>query len=174
MTITLYSIVTTLILTSILSLAIFMCRKNLLFIKLMGVKPLIFLLICCLVRLLLPMEFPFTREVRVPHALNPVYEFYHTSLPNNEISSLTLFVVIWLIISTILMIYYMFVYQSIFKKIIKIPLETTEQVTKIVDEIVLNKENVTVLVSNLVTVPMVCGFRKCFISLPQIDLNDIF
>ena len=131
-----------------------------------GIKPLLIIVVVCLIRMLFPMEFEFTSVIVAPQILNPISDFLYKNV--------YICVALWVGVAVVLLVKMSVLYRRIFHKVSKIPHVSTTQIDRIASEIVADKHRhrVKVFLTNMASVPMVCGFRNGIILLPNVEYSD--
>ncbi|MGM9960951.1 MAG: M56 family metallopeptidase [Allobaculum sp.] len=120
------------------------------------------------IRLLFPVELPFTRTLRVPKLINPINEFLNTKLVGN-FSVMYLLIVIWLIGCVVQTIRFLRQFRLISQVFTELePAATKKHLSDFfeIDKV----HDYPVWISDMVSSPMVLGFRN-IILLPELDLS---
>ena len=171
----LYSLLTTILWSSLLFITIFSCRRSIIFIRNFGISSLLIIFIACIVRLLIPLEFSFTQEIPVPKLLNSICTIAQiTPIPRSEISMDLILIGLWIVVATGLFIRVAIIYILYMKKLSKLPSNGTQQINRIAAEVFLQKDRnkLKIILHPQISVPMICGFHKGTILLPFIEYTD--
>ena len=174
MIITLYSVFTSMVWSSLFLMMFYVCLNNTRLLRYVGARALYFMIVMCLLRLVLPVEFSFTKVVAMPEVLNPIRDFFYTDIPTYQGTVIAACVFVWAVVGLILMISVIARYYSYFRQVGKLQTSTTKQIRRITNQIIpaKDKSRVTVTLSTDTSVPLVGGFKKCVILLPLQDYTD--
>lgn len=176
MTTTLYSLAIAILWSSLFILALFVCRRSNRFIRLFGANALIILLVGCLLRLFLPVEFSFTKVITNQSLLNPLNDILYSTIQIGKysISIGKLTAIIWALVALILSLFFVFSYIRYAGKIKELPVAETKQILNISRSIFADKnsEKIKVVFGPADTVPQVIGFFRATVVLPKIDYGN--
>ena len=172
MTITRYSILATILWSSLFCIICFLGRRSIFFIQHFGIRGLLILFASCLFRLLFPIELAVVKVINIPTILNPINDFFFTP-QKDGIIIIHICVLIWVAISIVLLLRFVILYLVFFRKFSTMKCSTTEQVERVAKEVVSPKDSdkITIIISHIVSVPMVCGFQKAMIILPAMGYS---
>ena len=173
MTFSLYSLLTTILWTSLLSIFIFLCRRSITFIQYFGISAVSMIFMACMIRLLIPLEFSFTKEIATPKLLNSVCQVFQ-STPIQEVSIASMLTILWVFVALVLFIRLVIRYVIYIKKLSALSSHTSEQIDKVAKDIFDARDigKLKIILYPYISVPMICGFRKGIILLPDIEYTD--
>ena len=173
--ITFYSLFTTILWANIMCVLIIICRRNMLFIRYVGITSILIMFVCCLLRVVIPVELSLTKVIVLPNLLNPVYNFLNSTLyVNSNTSVLDIILLIWVVVSVILLLRFIILYAVHLRQISMLPSITTPQIDRILKGMIYDKDKnkVKVTLYPIISVPMICGFQKGTILLPVVEYSD--
>ena len=171
----LYSLLTTILWSSLLFITIFSCRRSIIFIRNFGISSLLIIFIACIIRLLIPLEFSFTQEIPVPKLLNSICTIAQiTPIPKSKISLASILLMVWVVVAIGLFIRVAIIYTLYMKKLSKLPSNATQQMNEVAAQVFLQKDRtkLKIILHPQISVPMICGFHKGTILLPFIEYTD--
>ena len=174
--ITIYSIVTTMFVTSILCLLLYLASRSMLFKKYFGVQSLFILVVCCVIRLFIPIEFTFSKVILVPQLLNPLKAFFYQtfSVMGFTFTMIWACVFIWITISAILLVGFIHRYIKFSRYLGTLSNLSTPQIDRIAKDIISPEDsgNIRIFVYLPTVVPVIFGLKQSAILLPIIDYTD--
>lgn len=163
--------------STVLVILIYLFRRKGLFIRSFGISTIVFLYILCVIRMSMPYEFFFTREVEVKTFLNSIYQMlYLEKLGRTSMSILTILVGLWVFVLLVLIISFFLKYIKAVRKIAKYNMVNDSQITRIMAQVFRrSKRNIHIAVrhSKEITVPMGLGIFSKTILLPDEDYSDV-
>ena len=104
MSITVYSVFTTIVWSSLFCIISFFCRRF--FIGYFSVGALVAMFACCIFRLLFAVEFTGVRVINLPNVLNPIHDFFYATVLD-PYSVLHIFMFIWIAVTMVILCRYM-------------------------------------------------------------------
>lgn len=180
MSITVYSVFMAIIWCNVYITVVALIRRRNSFIIHFSILPLIFLVFVCLFRLLCSIELPISTIVRSEVLLPAVIDFFTKPLFIIDSSTITisiasLLVIIW--VGGCLYHIQKYILQLIllYKSIAALPGTSDVQILAAIDDIIAaseKKHRVKIIKSDEISTPMVTGFFKPTIFLPDISLSD--
>lgn len=172
MNITIYSLITTIIWSSIFVLIMYLFRKNDFFIKQFGATFLFVLVVGSIIRLLLPFEFAFTKDISVQRVYSTINSFLYTQI-YHEITVLTILLTIWVIGIVFFLCKLIVVNAKYYKKCNKLVKTDSDLFSKIVESVCGDSaEKITISQTDTVSSPVMLGFFKAHILIPTIDYSE--
>lgn len=173
MLISLYSFMMAMLWSSFFTLLLFLCRRRTKFIESFGIGGLLFLCVLCFVRLSLPIEFHFTKEVETPGLYNPVNNFLHQDVSGN-ITLVRLLFFICGAVSLLLLIRFAAAYIKILGSLHRIPEYRSVQIEKIMRQVIpdSHRSKIRIVPAKPNSIPKTIGIRKGFILLPVRSYKD--
>lgn len=160
--------------TSLSVILIFICRRSNTFITQFGIGTLLILLFCSIFRILLPIEFSFTKVIRSNNVYTKIYDALNYSLftiGNTSVSPISLFFCVWILIAIALFIRLIVVNIQFRKKISTYKLSESILANKILMGIDRN-HNLKLIVSKSFSSPMIVGLINPIICLPDIAYTE--
>lgn len=160
---TLYSVIMMLIWSGVFILIMFFFRRSDIFITQFGVGMILILLVGCLVRLFVPFEFPFTREIEIGGVYLIINIFFITPVFGN-ITPLNIAIVMW-IIGAILKTIKLYEDNKKFYKRYKnaSPTDNSDILEAAYEIIGEDISKVKLVLDSLSPTPLMLGFRKATI-----------
>lgn len=139
-----------------------------------GVASILFMFALSLARVLLVFEFPYTRVIGV-RAIGGLYPFLRSQIPFLEVTNFAALMVIWIVVACVILgtsacRYFLFSYQM--RRLPKCCSTQAERIMKDVQRTSKYKAAVQIIQSKEIPKPMMFGFRKPVILLPEVDLED--
>lgn len=173
MSITLYSFLMALIWSSIFVVLLVLFRRKNEFIYTFGTTSILLLFAGFIIRLALPIEFPFAKEIGFYDGLYAKLNSIVKSDVYNGISILDIVAVIWVIVSVILLVKLLVKHMSFTRAMFKLNNSVTPQVLECQKrvETEVQVKNVHIICSPYLKVPTCVGFKK-LILLPDKDYKD--
>ncbi len=174
MILSIFSVVMSMVCGSAIILAIHLLRKKPVFLKRFGVSTILFLYGICIVRLLLPFEFPFTKVIAWRAGLNG---FYQTVYLNKvkiadalEINLAGVACFLWLAVAVYLTVTFIYKYVITQKKVSVYASNRNSDAEELLKEIQSQAgctQDILPCVCPNVEIPMSIGIRKKMILLPE-------
>lgn len=176
MQITLFSLLMSVVWSSVLAAFNYFCRKKHFFVRQLGVTNLLFLYFFSVVRMLVPYEFSFTRTIPSSDVLGG---FYKDAGPNDvgtpQISLLSVFVIIWVVVSAALTIRFICQYMKAMAEFSTYNIRGDEQCKRVYAR-VLNagkrQMKIDIRYSEKINIPMGAGIFRKSIILPDEEYSD--
>jgi len=176
--VSIFSLLVAVVLSGILIIILYAVRKKRFFIRHFGVYSMTLLYLFCIVRMVLPLEFPFTTVIDLQPVLNPMIEgLYDQEIPigNHSIRVLEFLIMLWGLAACILLIRFIIQYQLACRRISKLPKQEAVHMQQMMDRIQREQKHkipVRVLYCPHVTVPCSFGFMKKQILLPSEEFTE--
>ncbi|MCI8488688.1 MAG: M56 family metallopeptidase [Lachnospiraceae bacterium] len=176
MQITLFSLLMSVIWSSVLAAFNYCCRKKKFFIRQLGMTNLLFLYLFSIVRMLVPYTFSFTRVIPSQGVIN---DFYKSACMDKigvtQFSLISVLSVIWMGVSTALILKFLFQYRKAVAEVSSCPICEDEQCRRVFHR-VLNQSRTELRIairrSGNIHVPMGVGIFKKSILLPRQAYSD--
>lgn len=178
MLITLNSIVMTILCSTILIVLLSLLRMNLRFLEICSVSGIIILFLACMVRLVIPIEFSWTKVVQIRAVYNPVMLFFLKEIPlfgNIKMEINELLFVVWILgslIGSVHLIRKYLVLNTSFSKLCCKPDEKANQIMLQIITEYKNKIHPTVFKSDRINTPIGFGLIKKQIFIPDREYDD--
>lgn len=139
---------------------------------------LIFCCGCCVVRLLFPIELPFTHNIRIDKIWPHIYSIFHYKVPMilGEITISRLLIIIWIVGSIIKFILFIYKYNRFQHLLDNIIPSNDKRIAGIKNDILSHYNKYTdipVYIVPLIKTPMITGLKSPKILLPDIEFSDI-
>lgn len=179
MKITLFSFIMAIIWSTLSVFILFIFIKKSKSLRKVSVSRVLVLYFLVIARMLIPIEFFFTKEIVLAKIFNRIYDFLHYDtlrFYSCEYSWLTILILIWSIVAVILILRFLIQYILVIKKINEYYIENDEKYEKIlikVAEKVNKKLKVKVLKSKEIQMPIGIGILNKRILLPDYEYSDI-
>lgn len=179
--ITIFSFITAVVLCSILTVFIYFSHKSKILVKWFGVMSIVILYMTCLIRMVLPIEFPFTSVVVTPAILNDLFSVItngQVSFMSISVSTVQIFITFWTSISCVILLRFTVSYLRYhrhLKKIAKFYKNNDDRTVRIFESIInrnRRKLKADIMYSPEITVPMGIGVFKKHILLPDRKYSD--
>ena len=166
--------------SSILTVLIYFQRRKPYAIHVFGIKMICILYVFVLLRMTVPIEFPFTRVVKVPWLYNQIYEklcLSYVEIGEISFKPITVLVVVWMLISISLIIRFGITYFRGKRKLLYQAEALNEQYQVILDRLereqgVFFSKFVKIVVTPYVSAPMGMGVFQKVILLPDIVYSE--
>ncbi len=166
--------------SSLLIILLYYFRKKYLSMSFFSISGLLLLYIFCVIRIVLPIELPFTRVIGLERVYNSLIGFLHLTVWNSgfEIKVKGLLVGIWVIVAFVLLIRLAYHYIISFQEINKYDISTTHDYKDFLTKIALENgkketySNPIILTSPSIISPVSFGLFKRFIVLPDKQYSD--
>ncbi len=179
MILSIFSVVMSMVCGSVIILAIHLLRKKPVFLKRFGVSTILFLYGICIVRLLLPFEFPFTKVIAWSTGLNG---FYRTVYLNKvkisdalEINLAGVACFLWFAMALFLTVSFVYKYIITQKKVGLYTANQNVHAEKILKEIQTetgHREDICVCTCPLIEIPLSIRMCNKIILLPEKNYTD--
>lgn len=176
MQITLFSFFISIVWSSFLIIVIYLCRKSRFFICQFGVTSLVLLYLFCIVRLVLPLDFAFTRGVPFKGVYSDIYE--HIVIDKifaSKISVLSVLFCLWIAVSVVLFFRFAYQYNITMRKVSAYAIRKDGQCKKVFERVINNskkKIRINVRYSQEVDIPIGIGVLDKSIVLPDEIYSD--
>lgn len=122
MTVTFFSFIMSILVSNLIMVLLYLCCRSIRIVGVVGPNILLFACGLCALRICLPIELQWTKEINVPAVYNPVYDAARTELPFWGITVMQLAVFIWISVSVILLIRFVLQYRRYHRRMAKLPL----------------------------------------------------
>ncbi len=177
---TFFSFIMSVLGSSILTVLIYFLRRKPYAIHVFGIKIICILYVFVLLRMTVPIEFPFTRVVKVPWLYNQIYEklcLSYVEIGEISFKPITVLVVVWMLISISLIIRFGITYFRGKRKLLYQAEAVNEQYQVILDRLeqehgVFFSKSVKIVVTPYVSAPMGMGVFQKVILLPDIVYSE--
>ncbi len=174
MNLSVFSVVMAMICGSAIILTIHILRKKPVFLKRFGVSTILFLYAVCVVRLLFPIEFPFTKPIEWRDGLNGFYQAVYFSkvkvADSFEINLAGMACFWWLAIALFLTAVFLFKYITTRKAVSAYAANRDSDAEEVLEEIQTEagrKQDICPCICPLIEIPMSVGMRNKMILLPE-------
>lgn len=176
MQITLYSILMSVIWSSILAVFNYFCRKKQFFIRQLGITNLLVLYLFSVVRMIVPYHFSFAKVIHSEGVLADLYKSaYVEKIGTTHMSWLSIFAIIWAAVSAVLITRFICQYMKAMKEVSAYEICEDEQCKRVFRQ-VLDKSKrqmrINIRKSVYVNIPMGVGIFKKTIILPRESYSD--
>lgn len=162
--------------SNILIIAISLCRKTRFFIYQFGVTSLVLLYLFCLIRIVFPLDFAFTRGVSFKGVFSDIYEhIVIDTIGVTKISVLSVLFFLWIVVSAILMVRFVRQYYITMRKVSSYAIRKDEQCKRVFEYVMNNSQNqmkINVRYSKEVNIPIGIGVFDKSIVLPDEIYSD--
>lgn len=176
MQITLFSLLMSVIWSSVLAAFNYFCRKKHFFIRQLGVTNLLFLYLFSVIRMLVPYEFSFTRKIPSSEVFSGICrDAYVNKLGTSPISLLSIFVAVWTLVSVILVIRFFWQYMRAMSEISTYSIREDEQCQRVFNRVLnasTKQMKIAIRRSEHVNIPMGAGIFCKSIILPDEEYSD--
>lgn len=168
MSITLYSFLMTVLASNIIMLLLYLCCRSSRIVVTVGLNPLLICGALCMLRISIPIEFSFAKEVAIPTLYNPIYELLSTEIIGRGITVLHLAVFIWIAVSIILLCRLLIAYYGHRRMLSQLPGMSTLQVLEIKRKIMTEEDQKRIRIVAIAAndIPNTLGVMKPLILLP--------
>lgn len=176
MQITLFSFFTSMLIGNIIALCIYACSRTKFFIRRFGTSGLVTAYILCIIRMILPLEFMFTKEMPMQGVINVIY----TGMENEKIETVEksiseIMLYIWIITALLSVIIFICRYRSAMRRIMSCPQHDDRQCMETLDRVVKHngkRIKVGICCVRNAGVPMGIGISRRMIILPEGDYTE--
>ena len=166
--------------SSVLIVLLYFCRKKYLSINFFSISGLFLLYIFCIIRIVLPIELPFTRVIGLESIYNKLISFWDIPVWESGFTIKTKHLIIgtWVIVTFILLIRLAYQYIVSLKEINRYDIEITSDYKDLLSTVALEygkKDTYSkpiILTSPSITIPLSFGLFKKFIVLPDKQYSD--
>ena len=176
MQITLFSFFISIVWSSFLIIAIYLCRKTRFFIYQFGVTSLVLLYLFCIVRLALPLDFVFTKGVPLKGVYSDIYEYMVIDkIGDSKVSVISILFCLWIAVSVALIFRLAYQYNITMRKVSTYAIRKDVQCNKVFERVMNNskkKMKINVRYSDEVNVPIGVGLLDKSIILPDEIYSD--
>ena len=180
MQITIFSFLMAVMWSSVLIVLLYFCRKKYLSINFFSISGLFLLYIFCIIRIVLPIELPFTRVIGLESIYNKLISFWDIPVWESGFTIKTKHLIIgtWVIVTFILLIRLAYQYIVSLKEINRYDIEITSDYKDLLSTVALEygkKDTYSkpiILTSPSITIPLSFGLFKKFIVLPDKQYSD--
>lgn len=177
MQISFFSFAMAILWSSALTVILYIGRRTKQFLRFFGASSITVLYVFCALRMLFPIEFPFTYEVHMPAIYNHLWNFVYTAPVNgnDHMTYSILLLTIWFTIAAILLIRYWFIYTRTIRQFHITKSIENQNMNRILRQIQAResrKIKVAVIRSSHVQGPMSIGIFQRRILLPDIEYDD--
>lgn len=176
MQITLFSLFMSIFMGNIIAAAVYACGRTKFFIRRFGTSGLVTAYLLCIIRMMLPFEFIFTRGIPLQGVVNAIYK----EMGNNEVETVgrsvsNVMVYIWIGTALLSVIIFICQYHSAMGRIMSYSRQDGSRCGEILDGIIKRSgKNVKVNICSVrdVGVPMGIGISRRMIILPGGDYSE--
>lgn len=178
MAVSMYSLFMAVLWSSVLTVLLYVVRKHPVFMAQFGLYNILLLYLFSIGRLVLPLEFPFTRELPAQFVLNPVTTALNTvvaSLNESPITIGSLLIFLWLFVAIVLIVRFIKEYLDNCRKLSYLKENTEQRYQDTLDEIQYHSSRylkVTLLIDPYINSPESIGIIKRRILLPDQEYTD--
>lgn len=174
MRISFFSCVMTVVWSSVLILLIYLLRTRFRRFELGSIGCIILLYLFCAVRLVLPVEFPWTKGVPFGPLLNPIRSVMYVRIPflqGTKLYVYQLFLLIWILGAAVLVIHFLAEYLHTVRQLQRIPAVEKQIDQDLLDQFY-NGPSIHVRECTFVDNPFSYGIRKKEILLPDVKMSN--
>lgn len=175
MSMTIYSVLMSVICSDILIIMLYILRKKKLLTRHYGITFVAFLYISCIIRMLIPVEFNFTKPLEAPILYNGFASFINKRIFHQKISVIQLAVFLWIVVMIFLLLRYLYNYLQCAERVSRLePLQDMKYQTALNDiNLIYNKKlKIMFRISDTVSIPMGYGLINKNVILPNIEYNS--
>lgn len=176
MDITFFSFFMSILWSSILIIAIYLCRKTHLYIYHFGVTSLVLLYLFCVMRMVLPLDFTFTRGFPLAGVYSDIYErIVIHKIGESEISVISVLFCIWIVASVVLMYRFARRYFITMEKVSSYAIRDDEQCKRVFGCVINDSKkrlDIHIRYSEEVDIPIGIGVFNRSIVLPDETYSD--
>lgn len=177
MQITFFTLFMSVVWGSLLIAFSYFCRKKHFFIRQFGIASLLLLYLFSVLRMVIPYELPFTRMIQMKGVFNRLWEiFYYDGRDAGQITFLSVFAIIWVVVSAVLIIQFFCQYARGMKELSAYEVCEDEQCRQIFQQVVSESKKqmkIAVRRSGNINIPMGIGIFRKSIILPDEDYSDL-
>lgn len=172
MQITIFSVLMTILWSSILILIFYVLRKKLVLLDVCSVSGVLILYIFCIIRLMIPIELPWTKELWGGEIYNRVYDIVRYEVVSG-INIYQMFGLIWMVGALFFFIKLTIRYIKLKKMLDRIPAEKDERAENVFTTVLKNKEKrPEIMKTSAVQIPCCVGLFHKRILLPTKEYSD--
>ena len=181
MQVTFHSCFMSLIWGSILMAILYLCRKRCIFIHRIGATGTVLLYLFCAVRMILPLEFPFTRDLIMEGGLSDICLVIEKgtiekgTITQNDMSVLSVFLYVWLHVAAVVLLCYVYRYYITMRKVSTYAIQRDEQCKRVLERVIHKsgrRMKINLRYSREVSIPMGIGVLDKSIILPDEEYSD--
>lgn len=168
MSVTLYSFLMTVLASNVVMMMLFLCCRSSRVVGTVGLSPLLICAALCMLRICIPIEFGFAREVNIPSVYNPIYEFFSGDVMGGRVSVLQIAAIVSTTASLVMLFRLLFVYFRYRRVLSALPGMSTLQVLEITGKIMTEKDRarIRIIAAAPDDIPKTLGVWKPLILLP--------
>lgn len=168
MSVTIFSFLMTALVCNLIMALLFLCCRSVRIVGTVGLDVILFFCFLCAVRICLPIEFGWTREIPVPAVYNPVYDFISSHVPVLNLSVMQLALILWVAVSFCLLIQFAMQYWRRSKRVMALPEFRSAQMLKTAKRVIPAKQLHRVRIVPLLPedVPATIGVFRPVIMIP--------
>ena len=130
MSITIFSFLMTALVCNLIMVLLHFCCRSVRIVGAVGLDVILFFCLLCAVRICLPIEFGWTREIPVPLVYNPVYDFINYHVPVLNITVMQMALGIWIAGSLFLLLRFAMKYRRRARSVMALPEFRSEQMLR--------------------------------------------
>lgn len=172
MQITIFSVWMTILWSSILILIFYVLRKKLVLLDVCSVSGVLILYIFCIIRLMIPIELPWTKEVWGGEIYNRVYDVVRYEVVSG-INIYQMFGLIWMAGALFFFIKLTIRYIKLIKMLDRIPIKKDERAESVLTTVLKDKEKrPEIMITSAVQIPCCVGVFHKRILLPAKEYSD--
>ena len=176
MQVTLFSLLMSVVWSSVLAAFNYLCRKKHFFIRQLGITNLLFLYLFSIVRMLVPYEFSFTRQIPSSEIFSGLYKDADLNeIGTSQISVLPALAVVWALVSVALMIRFVWQYARAMAEFSTYSVRDDEQCQRVFNRVLnasAKQMKITIRRSARISIPMGAGIFRKSILLPDAEYSD--
>ena len=172
MRITIFSVWMTVLWSSILILIFYVLRKKMVLLDVCSVSGVLILYIFCIIRLLIPIELPWTKELWGGELYNWVYDVVRYEVVSG-INIYQLFYLIWMAGAFFFLIKLTIRYIKLTKMLDRIPVKKDERAESVLTTVLKDKEKrPEIMITSAIQIPCCVGVFYKRILLPEKEYSD--
>lgn len=173
MQVTVFSLMTAVFWSSILTIALCILRKSFHFVEHFGLQSMILMYAFCITRILFPFEFPFTKVVPVHFFYNQFIQGFHKELfeiNHQQILLIELAIIVWFSFTAFSLFVFAFKYKKYVTNISRYNIKADEKIQQVWEEIQREsacKKSINIFYNNQIASPIGIGLLRKKILLPK-------
>ena len=174
MQITIFSVWMTVLWSSILIIIFYLLRKKSILLDVCSVSGVLILYLFCMIRLMIPIELPWTKEVSGGELYNKIYDMIRYEMPVGlGIHIYQVLLSIWIIGAVILLTRYFLQYFKLMRILEKLPVVESGKTVEILENIVKgNGKKPVIIKTSVLNIPCCIGVFHKKIILPDKQFTD--
>lgn len=174
MQITIFSVWMTVLWSSILIIVFYLLRKKSILLDVCSVSGVLVLYLFCMIRLMIPIELPWTKEISGGELYNKMYDIIRYEIPVGlGIHIYQVLLSIWFVGTIILLTKYFFQYSKLIRSLGKQPVVDTGKIVEILEMVVKgNSKKPEIIKTSAINIPCCIGVFRKRIILPDKKFTD--